>query len=107
MTRHFWILAATLKSNPLSRWSRSEAAVRDGEHMSENMYWFQAKRYGGGLGASSTWQGWVVLCMCLVLLVAGPIILPQSKNKVGFIVYVVALSIVLCAVCYAKGKPPK
>ena len=64
-------------------------------------YWFPAKRYGWGWGLPITWQGWIVFCVYVALLVAGGIVLPQSRSTVWFIIYVVVLSLVLCAVCYA------
>lgn len=75
--------------------------------MNEKRYWFPAKRYGWGWGLPVMWQGWVVLVGYLVLLVAGRYVFPPSQNKGGFIVYVVALSAVLCGICYAKGEPQK
>jgi hypothetical protein len=75
--------------------------------MNQKQYWFPAKRYGWGWSLPKTWQGWVVLCGYLALLVAGCLVLPPTQNKIGFIAYVVALSAALCAVCYAKGEPPK
>jgi len=75
--------------------------------VSNKQYWFPAKRYSWGWGLPNTWQGWIVLGGYVALLAAGPFILPPAQNKIGFIAYTVVLSVVLCAVCYAKGEPPK
>jgi len=75
--------------------------------MSEKKYWFSAKKYGWGWGFPSTWQGWVVYCVYFALLIAGLLVVPPAKSKIGFFAYTVALSAVLCGVCYAKGEPPK
>ena len=75
--------------------------------MSEKRYWFPVKRYGWGWGLPAKWQGWVVLCAYVALLVAGRFIFQPSQNKIGFIAYTVVLTAVLCAVCYVKGEPPK
>ena len=75
--------------------------------MSEKPYWFPANRYGWGWGLPNTWQGWVVYGVYSALLVAGLVVLPPAQNEIGFFAYIVALSAVLCAVCYAKGEPPK
>jgi hypothetical protein len=70
-------------------------------------YWFRAKRYGWGWGLPSAWQGWVVFCAYLVLTIAGALLLPTSGHFVSFIVLILALSIGLVAICFAKGEPPK
>jgi hypothetical protein len=75
--------------------------------MSGKKYWFPAKRYGWGWGLPTTWQGWVVFCVYFALLVVGLLVVPPAQSEIGFIAYVVALSAVLCGVCYAKGEPPK
>jgi hypothetical protein len=70
-------------------------------------YWFRAKRYGWGWGLPATWQGWLVFCAYLVLVVGGALVLPTKDHVVGFIVLTVALSLGLVAICFAKGEPPK
>jgi len=73
----------------------------------ERRYWFPAKRYGWGWGLPITWQGWVVLIGFVVLLGAGTRIFPPRQHIAAFAVYVLVLIAILCAVCYAKGEPPK
>lgn len=75
--------------------------------MSDKHYWFPAKRYGWGWGLPKTWQGWVVYCVYFALLLVGLLVVPPAQSEIGFIAYIVLLSAVLCAVCYAKGEPPK
>ena len=75
--------------------------------MGEKQYWFPAKRSGWGWGLPSTWQGWIVYCVYVALLAAGFLVVPPAQSEIEFIAYIVALSAVLCAVCYAKGEPPK
>ena len=75
--------------------------------MSDKQYWFPAKRYGWGWGLPTTWQGWVVYGVYFVLLLVGLLVVPPAQSEIGFIAYVVALSAALCALCYAKGEPPK
>jgi hypothetical protein len=78
------------------------------EHkMREQPYWFPAKRYGWGWGPPATWQGWVVLGAFCVLLLVGAFVLLPSCHPAGFIAYTAVLCGLLCAVCYAKGEPPK
>ncbi|MCM0084529.1 hypothetical protein L4X63_23425 [Geomonas sp. Red32] len=75
--------------------------------MNDKRYWFPAKRYGWGWGFPVAWQGWLVLAAYVALLAAGRYLFPPSQSKLGFILYVVLLSVALCGVCYAKGEPPK
>jgi hypothetical protein len=70
-------------------------------------YWFPAKRYGWGWGPPATWQGWLVLVVFLVLLVAGGIGLLPRGAVVGFVGYSIVLCIGLTAVCWWKGEPPR
>jgi hypothetical protein len=68
-------------------------------------YWFRAKRYGWGWGFPATWQGWVVMIIWLLALIANALLL--SHNITLFVLLTVALSAVLFAICYAKGEPPR
>ena len=38
----------------------------------QSRYWFPAKRYGWGWGFPTTWQGWLVIALYVVLIGAGP-----------------------------------
>jgi len=51
--------------------------------MSEQQYWFPAKRYGYGWGLPATWQGWVVLRAFFALLLVGAFVLPPSRYPGG------------------------
>jgi hypothetical protein len=70
-------------------------------------YWFPAKRYGWGWGIPATWQGWVVMAIFFILLIAGVAMVPPQRQPIEFIGYVVILSIVLTGVCWWKGEPPR
>ncbi|MBX3627983.1 MAG: hypothetical protein KF892_23440 [Rhizobacter sp.] len=69
-------------------------------------YWFPAKRYGWGWGVPSAWQGWAVLVAFFVLLGVGSLFLPQWGSTL-FVGYAVGLSLVLLAICWLKGEPPR
>ena len=69
-------------------------------------YWFPAKRYGWGWGLPSVWQGWVVLAAYLGMLAAGALLLPPVDELGTFLVFAAILSVVLTAICWAKGEPP-
>lgn len=70
-------------------------------------YWFPAKRYGWGWGPPRTWQGWVVLAVFFALFGAGFVIFSPAEHGVGFFIYNAVLVVLLIAVCYAKGEPPR
>jgi uncharacterized membrane protein YhaH (DUF805 family) len=73
----------------------------------EPEYWFPAKRYGWGWGLPRTWQGWVVLVVFFALIGTGVLYFPPSEHRVGFVIYIVVLVVLLVAVCYARGEPPR
>jgi hypothetical protein len=70
-------------------------------------YWFPAKRYGWGWGFPRTWQGWVVFAVYGALQIAGIVMLPPARHPVGFPVFTIALVMLLVAVCWLKGEPPR
>ena len=75
--------------------------------MSERKYWFRAKRYGWGWGLPATWQGWLVLALFAVLLLAGAVMFPPASTPGAFVVYVLVLVGVLTGVCWLTGEPPR
>jgi hypothetical protein len=70
-------------------------------------YWFPAKRYGWGWGFPSAWQGWLVLVTFFALLFFGIYLFPPRQSLAAFLLYVVAISVVLLGVCWLKGEPPR
>lgn len=70
-------------------------------------YWFPAKRYGWGWGVRKVWQGWVVLATYIALVPAGALVFDLKANALGYVVYVVAVSLVLTGICWLRGEPPK
>jgi uncharacterized membrane protein YhaH (DUF805 family) len=69
-------------------------------------YWFHAKRYGWGWGLPARWEGWVVFITWLIIVgAASPVIAVRSMAL--FYVFILLMSAVLIAVCYAKGEPPR
>lgn len=73
----------------------------------DSRYWFPAKRYGWGWGLPATWQGWAVLLGFIALVIAGVFLVPPHRSVVAFVAYVSALSVVLTAICWWKGEPPR
>ena len=73
----------------------------------DTRYWFRAKRYGWGWGLPLTWQGWAALAAFIALIVADGLVFPPRKALPAFITCVVGLSLLLVAVCWVKGEPPR
>ena len=69
-------------------------------------YWFRAKRYGWGW-TPITWQGWAVLAAFVALLAADAVVFLPRKALPDYIGCVVGLTILLVAVCWLKGEPPR
>jgi hypothetical protein len=73
----------------------------------QQKYWFPAKRYGWGWGFPAAWQGRVVFGIFFLLVGAGAVILLPQHNPVAFVAYCVLLCILLVAICWFKGEPPR
>jgi hypothetical protein len=67
--------------------------------------WFPAKRYGWGWGLPITWQGWVVMLGWIALFFVGVLVL--VTRPVELVVFSLVMAVLLTAVCYAKGEPPR
>ena len=78
-----------------------------GQKDSERKIWFPAKRYGWGWGLPVTWQGWVVLLVYVLGLVACALCFRPAKQPFAYGMSVLALTGVLVLVCSAKGEKPK
>lgn len=70
-------------------------------------YWFPAKRYGWGWGFPGTWQGRIVLAVYVILIGAAIAVVDPSARPLRFAACLVALTVILIAVCWAKGEPPR
>lgn len=70
-------------------------------------YWFPAKSYGWGWGIPRTWQGWLVLAVFFALLGAGFVLVSPAEHGTAYLVYTGVLVVLLMAVCYVKGEPPR
>ena len=70
-------------------------------------YWFAAKTYGWGWGLPKVWQGWLVYGIAAVSLTGGVFILPPASRPVLFQVYIWGVLLVLVAICWIKGEPPR
>lgn len=73
----------------------------------EKKYWFPAKRYGWGWGIPNVWQGWLVLFVFLLLVVAGAVVVLPMQGQLIFNLYLVIICAALIAVCLLKGEPPR
>ena len=72
------------------------------------LYWFKRKKYGWGW-YPSTWQGWSILTVYVVLLIIFLNTFPVSKaENIGiFFVGIVFLTGTLISICYVTGETPK
>jgi hypothetical protein len=69
-------------------------------------YWFPAKRWGWGWGPPSSAAGWIFLVAWIgVILALGPILAARSLPL--FAIFTVSMVVILLAVCWIKGEPPK
>ncbi|RPJ19622.1 MAG: hypothetical protein EHM26_07250 [Desulfobacteraceae bacterium] len=73
----------------------------------DKQYWFPAKRYGWGWGLPSSWQGWIALFIFIATVALGFYVFPPDKQLGLFLVYVGVLTVLLVAICWLKGEPPR
>lgn len=66
-------------------------------------YWFRRKRHGWGWSLPATWQGWVAYAVHLAVVIVAALVLPLGPSM---LILVVA-TVVLIAVAYRHGEPPK
>lgn len=71
----------------------------------EKKIWFPAKRYGWGWGLPVCWQGWVVMIVWVLLLVAGQILLLRHLG--WFVAYAAVLIAGLVGIGFWKGEKPR
>ena len=78
--------------------------------MSNERYWFPAKRYGWGWGLPSAWQGWIVLTAYVVAIAVGIGYLRghhDDYSRLDRVAYVLILTVLLCVICWWKGEKPR
>jgi hypothetical protein len=68
--------------------------------------WFRAKRYGWGW-TPATWQGWAALAAFVALLAADARVFPPRTSLAAYIACAGGLTLLLAAVCWLKGEPPR
>lgn len=66
-------------------------------------YWFAAKRYGWGWGVPLCWEGWVVMAVWLVGLLAIIGLLDEPIRSAASL----GEALVLIGICWWKGEPPR
>lgn len=74
---------------------------------SHDKFWFPAKKYGYGWGLPCTWQGWAVLVVYGVFLIAGRYVLKAYGSTSYFILYFCILSVLLIGIVILKGEKPR
>lgn len=73
--------------------------------MSED--WFPARTFGYGWGLPTRWQGWLVLVVYALVLVAGALRFPPASHPALFAGVVLVATALLVLVCALKGEPPR
>jgi hypothetical protein len=69
-------------------------------------YWFRAKRYGWGWGLPLTWQGWAVFVGWFAVFIPATVhFIP--RRPAAFMVFTLLMGLLLVAICYLKGEPPR
>lgn len=75
-------------------------------------YWYKRRRYGYGW-VPVTREGWAVILLFLILVLAGLLPLthvPQHRlagRPIGYIIYILVLTAILYYICREKGPAPK
>jgi uncharacterized membrane protein len=73
----------------------------------ERQFWFPAKHHGWGWGLPSAWQGWLVLVVFALLLIAGALGILPGYGQVAFCAYAALLVGLLMVICWLTGEPPR
>lgn len=73
----------------------------------QDKYWFPAKKYGWGWGLPNRWQGRVVLAAYFALVLGGTRMLRMHGHVGPFVAYTVLITLVLLAICWRTGEPPR
>ena len=76
-------------------------------NMQSRDYWFSAKTYGWGWGLPLRWQGWVAYSIATALLIAMFFLFPPAREAVKFMLGTGLIALLLIAVCWLKGEPPR
>ncbi|MEH6580818.1 MAG: hypothetical protein V7754_02705 [Halioglobus sp.] len=72
----------------------------------DSEHWFPAKAYGIGWGFPTKWQGWVVLIVYVLLIIAISQVYPPTVSSNTWLVFCVPLTLALIGICVAKGERP-
>jgi len=59
-----------------------------------------------GLGITHTWQGWVVFVAWFAVFISAMRYFTPHRPA-AFLVFTVVMSLLLLAICYKKGEPPR
>jgi hypothetical protein len=75
--------------------------------MTNKRYWFPAKRYGWGWGPPISWQGWMVTLLWFAAVIGAIPLFDTRRHPLRYLGFVLGMIILLVAICYAKGEPPR
>lgn len=79
--------------------------------MGKQKYWFKRRRYGYGW-IPSTWQGWFILAVYIIVISVGAFMLDYESEEipaslVTYLLFVLISTLVLLFITYKKGPKPK
>jgi hypothetical protein len=69
-------------------------------------YWFPAKRYGWGWGPPNCWQGWLVICGYVLMVLVAVRRFSVTHQSARLFATLVALTVVLIGIMALKGERP-
>jgi hypothetical protein len=69
-------------------------------------FWFPVKRVGWGWGAPVKWQGWALIALYAVSIVATGIFFPPRQNRPMFATSALILTILFIVIVALKGERP-
>jgi hypothetical protein len=73
----------------------------------QEKYWFPAKKVGWGWSFPKRWQGWLVLAGYAAAMLLLGALFPPRESHTAFVAGASVLTLVLVAICWIKGEPPK
>ena len=89
------------RHDTMSRATRHSVRMRI-EPILGRKLWFKPRRWGGWGWTPSSWEGWAVLALAVVAILAGTV----SVERATEVIWVAAVSVLLVIVCIVKGTSP-
>jgi hypothetical protein len=108
------VAAATIVLVVVLAWPLIRAETRASKEAVKRLppgTWFPAKRFGWGWGLPCAWQGWLVMIVCLVLTIAGCLLIACRFHGTAaallILPYLIAMIAAISIICWVKGERPQ